>query len=165
MLFSTTAPLLNTQSTLLWEWQNTEYFEIPYDKWRIFCKPLNVYIRFSEDIMNASVMFHHFLHEIEYCDSDPYIIPFGVVTFHSNYASNICHHSSSYFYSGVLDTPRQYHNIRDVIISHIHMHLCNTHPQCFHLLFQLSPLCPVKSQLLQMLLYFAIHLFLRPLLQ
>jgi len=89
--------LLNTQSTLFWEWQKIEYFEILYDKWRIFCKALNVYTRFSEDIMNAMVMCHHFLHEIEYCNSEPYIIPLGVVTFHWNYASKICHHSFKLF--------------------------------------------------------------------
>ena len=101
-------------------------------------------------------MFHHFQHEREYCNSGPvlwvdgpYIIPLGVVTFHSNCASNICDHSASYFYSGVGDTRRQYRNIWDMIISHSHMHLSSTHLQCFQLLFQLSLLLPVKSQLLR----------------
>ena len=125
-------------------------------------------------IINASVMFPHFQHEREFCNSDPvlwvdglYIILLGVVTCHTNCASNICDHSASYFYSGVRDTPWQYLNIWDVIISHSHMHLYNTHLQCFQLLFQLSLLLPVETQLLPMLLHsihYVIHFFLPALL-
>ena len=35
-------------------------------------------------------------------------ITLGVVTCHTYYASNICDHSASYFYSSVQDTPQQY---------------------------------------------------------
>ena len=172
VLFSATASLFKYTFHPYLAWQNTEYFQILYHKWRIFCKLLDVWINFTEDIINTSVMFYHFQHEGEYCNSDHilwvdglYIIPLGVVTCHKNYASNICDRSANYFYSGLRDTPWQYLNIWHVIISHSHMHLCNTYLQCFQLLFQLSLLLPVKSQLLPMLLYFAIHLFLQALLQ
>ena len=118
MLFSATDSLLKYCFHPCVAWQNTEYFEILYDKWRIFCMLSNVKISFTEDIINASVMFYHFVHERQYHNSDNYlwvdglyIIPLGVVTCHTNYASNICDHSVSYFYSSVPDTPRQYCNI------------------------------------------------------
>jgi len=73
---------------------------------------LNVKISFTRDIINASIMFYHFEHETEYCNSDPilrvdglYIIPLRVVTSHTNYASSICDHSASNFYSSVRETP------------------------------------------------------------
>lgn len=101
-------------------WQNTEYFEIPYHKWRIFYTLLNAKISFTEDIINATVMFYHFQHEEEYCNSDPilwvegiYIIPLGVVTCHTNSASNICDHSASYFtavFETLHDTTVSYEN-------------------------------------------------------
>jgi hypothetical protein len=31
----------------------------------------NVKITFTEDIINESVMFYNFVHETEYCNSDP----------------------------------------------------------------------------------------------
>ena len=92
-------------------------FWILYDKWRIFCMLLNFKISFTQDIINASVMFYNFVHESEYCNSDPnlwvdglYNVPLAVVTRHTNYTSNICDHSASCFYSSVWDTPRQYCN-------------------------------------------------------
>jgi hypothetical protein len=76
---------------------------------------LNVKITFTEDIINAIVMFYNSVHERQYCNSDPilwldglYIILHGVVSCHTNYASNICDHSGSYFCSSVWDTPWQY---------------------------------------------------------
>ena len=90
-------------------------FWIHYDKWRNFCILLNVKMSFRGDIVNASVMFYNFVHERGYCNSDPniwvdglYIIPLWVVTCNTNYASNICDHSASYFYTSVWDTPWQY---------------------------------------------------------
>ena len=71
MLFSATASLFKYTFHPCLAWQNTEYFEILYGKWRIFCKLLNVYISFTEDIINASIMFYHFQHEREFCNSDP----------------------------------------------------------------------------------------------
>ena len=332
MLFSATASLFKYRFHPSFTWQNIEYFEILYDKWRIFCKLLIVYISFTEDIINASVMFYHFEHERVHCNSDPalwvdglHIIPLRVVTCHTNYASkfvtilqviflavfktlqdstvtyeypttthnlymilvllwlkkklskitvyiktnnsgkwsvhesyyyfqlcskslfitsytnkkliiwkddqhfknlnvnttmkmslvsiseNITSESSSdtkntatsmvsavwcewvnwfccfyhyyyyyyYYYSPFKIYPRitgqatNFHSYGpvtcnksgDVIISHSHMHLCNTHLQCFQLLFQLSLLLPVKSQILPMFLYFAIPLFLQAPLQ
>ena len=142
MLFSATASLFKYRFHPCLAWQNTEYFQILYHKWRIFCKLLDVWINFTEDIINTNVMFYHFQHEGEYCNSDHilwvdglYIIPLGVVTCHKNYASNICDRSANYFYSGLRDTPWQYLNIWHVIISHSHIHLCNTHLQRFQLLF------------------------------
>src|SRR5215469_1514630 len=80
---------------------------------------LNVKMSFTEDIINASEMFYNFVHEREYCNSDPvllvddlYIKPLRVDTCHTNYASNIFDNAASYFYSSVQDTPRQYYKIR-----------------------------------------------------
>ena len=118
MLLSATASLFKCRFHPSFTWQNNEYFEILYDKWRIFCKLLNVYISFTGDIINPSVMFYHFEHERVHSNSDPtlwvdglYIIPLGVVTCHTNCASNICDHSARYFYSGVQDTSWHYCNI------------------------------------------------------
>jgi hypothetical protein len=52
------------------------------------CMLFNVKISFTENIINASVMFYNFVQEREYCNSDPNL-PLGVVTCHTNYASNI----------------------------------------------------------------------------
>ena len=57
---------------------------------------LNVKISFTEHIIKACVMLYNFVHKREYCNSDPillvnglYIIPLGVVTWHTNYVRNI----------------------------------------------------------------------------
>ena len=118
MLFSATASFFKYRFHHCLAWQNTEYFEIPYDKWRIFCVLLYVKISFREHIIKASVLFSNFVHERQYCSLDSilwvdglHITPPGVVTCHKNYASNICNESASYFYSSVSDTPWQYCNI------------------------------------------------------
>ena len=115
LLFSATAFLFKYRFHLCLAWQNTEYFEILNDKWRFLCIFLNVKISFTEDIIKECVMLYNFVHEREYCNSDPilwvdglYIIPLGVMTWHTNYESNICDHYESYFDSSIQNTPQQY---------------------------------------------------------
>ena len=52
---------------------------------------LNVKISFTEDIINASVMFYNFVHERQYCNSDPILWVDGLYVIHTSWGSVMSH--------------------------------------------------------------------------